>query len=326
MAVEKKKYMVTGAAGFIGFHLAKKLLENGHTVIGIDNFNEYYDPRLKEERNTILEAHATYRMYRGDISDISFVKKVFSENSIDTVCHLAAQAGVRHSLKFPAAYLQANIVGFGNIIDEAKNAGIQNFIFASSSSVYGNQQQSPFYEGMHTDRPLSLYAATKKSNELTAYTYHHLYGLRCTGLRFFTVYGPYGRPDMAYFSFTKSIIGTEPIQLFNEGKMHRDFTYIDDIVEGIMKACEKCLPYEIINLGNDTPIALDYFIEVLEKEIGKKAKREYLPMQSGDVTNTHASIAIAKEKLGWQPKTSIEEGLKKFVEWYRSYYEDKPLV
>lgn len=323
MKTADKCYLVTGSAGFIGFHVAKKLLEAGSGVIGVDNFNEYYDPSLKEARNKQLEGFSNYTLYRGDISDLDFVKKIFDENKINTVCHLAAQAGVRYSLKNPHAYIQSNIVGFTNLIDEAKNTGIKNFIYASSSSVYGNHATAPFSETMETNSPVSLYAATKKASEIIAYSYYHLYGMYCTGLRFFTVYGPWGRPDMAYFSFAEAILEGRPIQVFNNGKMRRDFTYIDDVVDGIIRSCEHPQGYAIINLGNDAPIELAHFIEVLEKALGKEGKKEYLPMQPGDVFETHADISSAKEKLGWQPRTTIEEGIGKFVEWYIAYYRNR---
>lgn len=313
-------YLITGSAGFIGFHTAKKLLERGESVIGIDNFNDYYDVSLKEERNKLLEKFPNYKIYRGDLSDLDFVKKVFAENKVDKMVNLAAQAGVRYSITNPYAYIESNIVGFANLINEAKNFGVKNFVFASSSSVYGEQDKTPFKEDFNTDRPISLYAATKKANEAIAYTYHYLYGMNCTGLRFFTVYGPYGRPDMAMFSFTKAILENKPIQVFNEGVMLRDFTYVDDIADGIIKSLEYSHPYEIINLGNHEPVKLGYMIELLEREIGKEAIKEMLPMQPGDVPETYADISIAKEKLGWQPEAKIEEGVKKFISWYKEYY------
>lgn len=315
-----RTYLITGSAGFIGFHVAKHFLESGAKVIGVDDFNEYYDITLKESRNAILEKYDNFTLYKGNISNVDFVKKVFSENSIDIVCHLAAQAGVRYSIKNPYTYIDSNIVGFTNVINEAKNVGVKNFIYASSSSVYGNQDTAPFSEDFVTDRPLSLYASTKKANEVIAHSYHHLFGMNCTGLRFFTVYGPWGRPDMALFSFTKAILENEPIPVFNNGDMYRDFTYIDDIVSGVVSACEKCYPFELFNLGNHTPVKLSYMIEVLEKEIGKEAKKDLLPLQPGDVISTYADISRSKELLEWTPQTSIEEGIKKFVEWYNQYF------
>jgi UDP-glucuronate 4-epimerase len=236
------------------------------------------------------------------------------------VCHLAAQAGVRYSLQHPYVYSEANLVGFLHVLNEAKNVGVKDFIFASSSSVYGEQDKSPFTEGFITDQPISLYAATKKANELMAYTYHHLYGMNCTGLRFFTVYGPWGRPDMALFSFTKSIIEDVPIQLFNEGHMRRDFTYIDDIVDGVVKSLEHAHPWEIFNLGSHDPVELLYFVECIEKELGKKAIKELLPMQPGDIAETYADTKRAKEKLGWVPKVKVKDGVHEFVSWYKKYH------
>jgi UDP-glucuronate 4-epimerase len=314
-------YLVTGTAGFIGFHTAKALLESGATVIGVDNFSDYYDVSLKEARNAVLKNFPGYKLLRGDLADLGFVRTIFAEHKIDKICHLAAQAGVRYSLKNPHAYVSANLTGFTNLIDEAKNAGVKHFIYASSSSVYGDQEKMPLSEDFVADKPLSLYAATKKSNELIAYTYHHLYGMQCTGLRFFTVYGPYSRPDMAMFIFTKAILDGKPIQVFNDGKMRRDFTYVGDIVDGIMRSLERSHPYEIINLGNHHPVELGYMIETLEKALGKSAIKEYLPIQPGDVVETYADISHAREALGWEPKTGIEEGIGTFVEWYRTYYK-----
>lgn len=313
--------LVTGSAGFIGFHVTRKLLQDGNRVIGLDNFNDYYDPALKEVRNAILETNKNYKLYRGDLVDLDYIKKLFSENKIDKVCHLAAQAGVRYSLENPHIYIQSNIVGFTNLIDSAKNAGIKDFIYASSSSVYGDNKKTPFSVTDSVDHPVSLYAATKKANELVAYTYHHLYGMNCTGLRFFTAYGPYGRPDMAYYSFTRDILADKTIKVFNHGKMQRDFTYIDDIVAGIIKALDKSYPYEIFNLGNNKPVELGYFIKTIEKLLGKEAKKKYLPMQPGDVPKTFADIDHSRELLGYEPKTTIEEGLGNFIKWYKEFYK-----
>ncbi len=313
--------LVTGSAGFIGFSLAKKLLEDKHTVIGIDSFNDYYDVSLKEARNKILEGFDNFKIYRGNLEDLDFVKKVFKENKINKVCNLAAQAGVRYSLTHPHAYIQANLVGFTNLIDEAKNNNVKDFIYASSSSVYGKNKKIPFAVEDPVDHPISLYAATKKSNELIAHTYHHLYGMNCTGLRFFTVYGPWGRPDMALFLFTKAILDNKPIKVFNHGKMKRDFTYIDDIVAGTMASLANAYPYEIFNLGNNNPVELEYFIELIEKELGKKAKKDLLPIQPGDVPASFADIDKSKEKLGFKPSTSIEQGIKNFLQWYKKYYK-----
>ena len=312
--------LVTGSAGFIGFHLAKTLLEQDINVIGIDNLNDYYDVQLKENRNKILKNYKNYKFYKGNIQNLNFIKKVFDENTIDKICNLAAQAGVRHSLTHPHTYIQSNLVGFTNLIDEARNHKVKDFIYASSSSVYGKNKKSPFSVEDRVDHPISLYAASKKANELIAHTYHHLYGMNCTGLRFFTVYGPYGRPDMALFLFTKAMLADQPIKVFNHGNMERDFTYIDDIVQGTIAALEKSYPYEIFNLGNNKSVQLNYFIELTEKELGRTAKKELLPMQPGDVASTCADIDNSKEKLGFQPTTSIEEGIKKSITWYKKYY------
>ncbi len=311
--------LVTGSAGFIGFHTTKKLLENGQQVIGLDNFNSYYDPKLKETRNKILAGYDGYKLYRGDLEDLNLVKKIFKDNKIDRVVHLAAQAGVRYSLENPHIYIQSNIVGFTNLIEETKNAGIKNFVYASSSSVYGNNKKAPFSVDDPVNEPISLYAATKRADELVAYTYHHLYGINTTGLRFFTVYGPWGRPDMAIYSFTKKILSGQPIDAYNHGKMKRDFTYIDDIVDGILAALDRSAGCKLYNLGNNKPVALKYFISCLEKALGEKAKINYLPIQPGDVVETCADIKLSTLELGFKPKTSIEKGLEKFVEWYQEY-------
>ncbi len=318
---KQQTILVTGSAGFIGFHTSKKLLEQGHRVIGVDNLNNYYDPSLKKARNAILKKFDNYIFYKGDIADLEFIQKIFKDNAIDKICHLAAQAGVRYSLTHPHIYIQANLVGFTNLIDEAKNHGIKDFIYASSSSVYGGNTKIPFSTNDRVDKPLSLYAATKKSNELIAHTYHSLYQMNCTGLRFFTVYGPYGRPDMALFLFSKAILENKPIDVFNFGKMKRDFTYIDDIVDGIISSLNKAYPYEIFNLGNNNPVDLNYFIELIEKFLGKTATKNLLPLQAGDVPETFADIENTKNKLAWQPKTSIEDGIKKFIAWYKEYYK-----
>lgn len=317
-----KTILVTGSAGFIGFHLVKKLLKDGHKVIGIDNFNGYYDISIKESRNDILEENKNFKLYRGDLDNSEFVHKVFKDNlDIDSVCHLAAQAGVRHSLKSPYSYL-TNLIGFLHILNESKNFGIKNFVFASSSSVYGKQLKNTFKEEVVTDTPMSLYAATKKSNELLAYSYHHLYGMKCVGLRFFTVYGTYGRPDMAIFDFTKSILEDKTISLFNNGLMKRSFTHVDDIVDGIIKSLESDVKWGVFNLGSDRSVELHHLVELLEKNIGKKAQKEHLPIQPGDVPETHADIKRVQKELGWAPKVSIEDGIKEFVEWYINYYKD----
>lgn len=311
--------LVTGAAGFIGFHTAKALLLRGDHVISIDNLNSYYDVNLKESRVKILEEFPHFKLYRGDIEDIALIRQIFKENRIDKVCHLAAQAGVRYSITNPHTYISSNVVGFVNLLDETKNAGIKTFVYSSSSSVYGNQKKIPFSTSDDVNRPISLYAATKKSNELFAYTYHHLFGLHCTGLRFFTAYGPWGRPDMAYFKFAEAISKGKSIDVYNHGKMKRDFTYIDDIVAGILSALDKSYGYEIFNLGNNKPVTLSYFVRTLEKALGKKAKINYLPLQPGDVLQTHADIEDSAKKLGFRPKVSLTDGMDRFADWFFEY-------
>ncbi len=319
--LNKKTILITGSAGFIGFHTAKKLLEGGNIVIGVDNFNNYYDPELKEARNTILEQFSNFKLYRSDLSDESFVKQIFTENKIDQICHLAAQAGVRYSLENPQIYIKSNINTFLNILEAARNYKIKDLVYASSSSVYGSNQKVPFSETDNTDNPISLYAATKKADELMAHTYSHLFNINTTGLRFFTVIGPYGRPDMAPILFASAISKEEEIKVFNFGKMKRDFTYINDIVNGILLALEKTNGYQIFNLGNNKPVELEYFISCIEKEIGKSAKKKYLELQPGDVLETFADIEHTKEKLDWEPKTSIEDAIKAFVKWYKEFYK-----
>ncbi|MEI7451734.1 MAG: NAD-dependent epimerase/dehydratase family protein [Candidatus Falkowbacteria bacterium] len=313
-------FLVTGSAGFIGFHLAKRLLDQGFFVIGIDNFNDYYDVTLKEHRNSILEEYKNYKMFAGDLSDQAFVKKVLSENKIDKIFHLAAQAGIRYSRINPMAYINSNLVGFCNLIEEAKNMGIKDFVYASSSSVYGGNKKIPFSVDDRTDQPLSLYAATKKSNELIAYSYYSTYGMNCTGLRFFTVYGPFGRPDMTPLMFTASIVNNERIKVFNNGKCKRDFTYIDDIIDGVIAASHKVNGYNIFNLGNNKPIELEYFINLIEKIVGKEAIKDYLPLPKEDVEETFADISLSVKELGFSPKISIEEGMKNTIDWYKKYY------
>ncbi len=318
-----KTIIVTGSAGFIGFHTAKKLLERGNQVIGVDNFNDYYDPSLKEDRNNILQQFKNFKLYRGDLSDEAFVTKIFTENKIDQVCHLAAQAGVRYSLINPRAYVQANLVAFVNILEAIRHHNIKDLVYASSSSVYGNNKKVPFSIKDPVNEPISLYAATKKADELMAYTYHHLFGLNSTGLRFFTVIGPYGRPDMAPILFAQAISKGETIKVFNFGKMRRDFTYVDDIVDGIILALNKISGYQIFNLGNNKPVELEYFISCLEKELGKTAIKNYVEMQPGDVLETYADIEETKNKLGWEPKIRIEEAIRLFAEWYKEYYGNR---
>ncbi|MBI5765964.1 GDP-mannose 4,6-dehydratase [Candidatus Falkowbacteria bacterium] len=311
--------LVTGIAGFIGSHVAQKLVEKNYQVIGVDNFNSYYSPLLKEGRVKNLLVRQKENIYRFDIARRSDLEKIFSNNKIDKICHLAAQAGVRYSFENPDAYISANIIGTHNLLELAKKYNVKDFIFASSSSVYGGNKALPFEETATVNHPVSLYAATKVANEIEAYTYHHLYGLNCWGLRFFTVYGPWGRPDMALFKFTKAILDGQPIDVYNQGQHQRDFTYIGDIVSGVIAAIEKCQGYEIFNLGNNQPVELEYFISVIEKTLGKKAIKNYLPLQPGDVIATYANIDKAKNFLGFNPKTKIDEGIEKFIAWYKNY-------
>ena len=329
---------MTGSAGFIGFHLAKGLLELGFDVVGIDNLNDYYDPQLKLDRlenlNTFVSEKNLQNLYQFtklDISDECALKDLFSQHDFDIVVNLAAQAGVRYSLENPNAYIVSNLVGYANILECCRHASIEHFIFASSSSVYGMNTKQPFSTSDNTDFPISLYAATKKSNELLAHSYSHLFQLPCTGLRFFTVYGPYGRPDMAYYSFTKAIHEGRSIDIFNHGDMKRDFTYIDDIVDGILKVVQKVpgpierastnavAPFRVFNIGNNNPVPLSRFIEAIEAAMSKQAVKNMLPMQSGDVPLTYADIDDLVDEYGFQPNTSIEQGISKFVDWYRSY-------
>jgi UDP-glucuronate 4-epimerase len=323
MAKSKKTILITGSAGFIGFHLAKKLLESGQNIIGIDNLNDYYDPKLKNDRNKILKKFKNYEFIKGDIADEALIKRVFKRHRINTVCHIAAQAGVRYSIENPAVYIQSNVVGFANLIEATKNAGVKDFISASSSSIYGNSKKAKFAITDRTDEPISLYAATKKADELIAYTYHHLFNLNCTCLRFFTVYGPWGRPDMALFKFTERILSDKEIEVYNFGKMKRDFTYIDDIVTGILAAMKRPSGYRIYNLGNNRPVTLKRFVRAIETACGHKARVKYLPMQAGDVLKTAADISESKRELKFRPKTDIEVGVKKFVDWYKEYYGKK---
>jgi len=319
-------YLVTGAAGFIGFHLARELLGKGETVIGLDNINDYYDVRLKELRLAILKKYGNFDFIREDISHRQAIRDIFAEKKPDIVVNLAAQAGVRYSLEKPEAYIESNISGFFSILEACRNSSVKHLVYASSSSVYGSRSKVPFSVEDTADRPVSLYAATKKSNELMAYAYSHLFGIPATGLRFFTVYGPYGRPDMAYFKFADGIISGRPIQIYNCGDMERDFTYIDDAVEGIMcvigkipEADENGVRHKLYNIGNSRPENLTHFIEILEKALGRQAAKEFLPMQPGDVTKTFADIGGMKEDFGFTPKTSLEEGLGKFANWYLEY-------
>ena len=313
--------LVTGAAGFIGFHLSRALLERGDLVIGYDNINDYYDTDLKYARLEILNGYDGFSFHRADLEDGPRLDSVFRGIKLDKVGHLGAQAGVRYSIENPTAYVDSNLVGFLNILESCRNNGVKDLVYASSSSVYGGNRKTPFSVEDNVDKPVSLYAATKRSNELMAHVYSHLFGINTTGLRFFTVYGPYGRPDMAYFSFTKAILAGEAIKVFNHGDMKRDFTYIDDIVSGIISSIDRPFRYEIFNLGNNRPENLEYFISVIEEELGKKAVKEYLPMQPGDVPVTYADIDHSREELGYEPVTSLEDGIGKFIRWYREHYD-----
>ncbi|MCD6130152.1 MAG: NAD-dependent epimerase/dehydratase family protein [Deltaproteobacteria bacterium] len=313
-------YLVTGCAGFIGFHVAEKLLFQGNTVIGIDNLNKYYSVKLKKDRLSLLLKEKNFSFRKLNIAYFKQLEKVFETAKIDIVCHLAAQAGVRYSLTNPFTYEQSNIRGFLNIIELSCRYNVNNFVYASSSSVYGGNEKIPFSADDTVEKPLSLYGATKKADELMAYAYHHLYHLNTTGLRFFTVYGPWGRPDMALFKFTKAITEGKIIEVYNYGKMERDFTYIDDIVDGTITSLNKPFEYEIFNLGRGQSIPLERFISCIEKRLNKKSRRVYLPLQKGDVPKTYADIRKSERMLGFHPKVSIEEGIERFVSWYMSYY------
>ncbi len=333
-----KRYLVTGAAGFIGSHVAHVLLARGDRVVGLDNVNDYYDPTLKEARLARLAPLAGFRLVRGDVADRALVEALFRQERFDVVVHLAAQAGVRYSLTNPHAYVDSNLVGFVNILEGCRHGGVQHLTYASSSSVYGANTEMPFSVHHNVDHPLSLYAATKKANELMAHTYSHLYGLPTTGLRFFTVYGPWGRPDMALFLFTKAILAGKPIDVFNEGRMQRDFTYVDDIVEGVVRVADRIpegdpawsgarpdpaasrAPYRVYNIGNHDPVELMQLIRTLEKALGKKAEMRMLPMQPGDVPATYADVEDLERDVGFRPATPIETGVQRFVDWYRGYY------
>ncbi len=331
------RVLVTGAAGFIGFHLSQQLIARGNTVIGIDNLNSYYDVSLKQDRLTQLENQAGFIFYKLDLADREGIAELFTQQQFDFVVHLAAQAGVRYSLENPHAYVDSNLVGFINILEGCRHFNIKHLVFASSSSVYGANKKVPFSVEDNVDHPVSLYAATKKANELMAYTYSHLYRLPTTGLRFFTVYGPWGRPDMAYFLFTKAILAGQPIKVFNNGHMKRDFTYIDDIIEGILRVMEKIpqttnsgdtseasqapVPYKIYNIGNNQPVELMHLIEVLEDCLGRKAVKNMLPMQPGEVPMTYAEVSDLIRDVDFKPNTPIEVGVGNFFTWYRSYYQ-----
>lgn len=312
--------LVTGAAGFIGYYVSKELIAQGHKVIGVDCVNEYYDVTLKQARLELLKKEKNFIFEKIDICDYESLGDVFSKYSPEKVCHLAAQAGVRYSISHPFVYQKSNMEGFLNILELSKKNKIQNFVYASSSSVYGANTKLPFSETDPVDTPISLYAATKRSNELVAHTYSHLFDLPCSGLRFFTVYGPWGRPDMALFIFTKAILEGKPIQIYNQGNMQRNFTYIDDIVNGVIRVLNTPKKYEIYNIGNNKAEKLMDFINEIEKNTGKTAKKEFLPMQPGDVVATVADISKISE-LGYEPDTDIQEGIRNFVSWYREYYK-----
>jgi UDP-glucuronate 4-epimerase len=313
-----KTTLVTGAAGFIGAWTAKALVERGDRVIGVDNFNSYYDVRLKRDRVKALIPRV--KIHEIDLADRPALARVFRRVKIDRICHLGAQAGVRYSLQNPFAYENANNLGTLTLLETARAAGVRSIVYASSSSVYGGNRKVPFSVHDPVDRPLSLYAATKRANELTAHVYHHLYGFHCTGLRFFTVYGPWGRPDMALFAFTQAIFEGRPIELFNRGNMRRDFTYIDDIVAGVIAALDTNKGYGIYNLGNSQPVSLGRFVRAIEKAAGRKAVRKFLPMQPGDVPATWADIASSRRRLNYDPRTGIETGVQRFIDWYRGYF------
>jgi UDP-glucuronate 4-epimerase len=330
--------LVTGCAGFIGFHTAKRLLSDGIRVVGLDNLNPYYDVALKQARLEQLNGQPGFTFIRMDLANRAGVETVFRQGRFDKVIHLAAQAGVRHSLTNPHAYVESNLVGFTNILEGCRHTEVKHLVFASSSSVYGANTRMPYSVHHRADHPVSLYAATKRANELMAHAYAHLYRLPCTGLRFFTVYGPWGRPDMALFLFTRAILEDRPIEVYNHGKMRRDFTYIDDIVEGVVRIAQRIpqpdpawngdnpnsatsnAPYRLYNIGNHRPTELNEFIDVLERKLGRKAKRVYLPLQPGDVPATYADVTDLERDAGFKPNTPLEVGIERFVDWYRQYY------
>lgn len=332
------RILVTGAAGFIGFHVSQRLLARGDTIIGLDNVNDYYDVRLKEDRLALLKEQTQFSFHRLDLSDRTGIEEIFAQETPERVIHLAAQAGVRYSLTNPHTYIDSNLVGFLHILEGCRHAQVQHLVYASSSSVYGANTKMPFSVHDNVDHPVSLYAASKKANELMAHTYSHLYNLPTTGLRFFTVYGPWGRPDMALFLFTKAILEGRPIDVFNYGKMRRDFTYIDDIAEGVIRVTDHLpqpnpdwsgmhpdpgtskAPYKLYNIGNNKPVELLHFIEVLEHHLGKKAEKNFLPLQLGDVPETCADVEDLMRDVGFRPDTPVTTGIARFVDWYRSYY------
>jgi len=341
MDINAERVLITGAAGFIGFHLCLRLLKDGFAVTGIDNMNSYYDVSLKEARLAQLLSHGNFAFAKTDIAGKEDLEKIFENKKFDVVVNLAAQAGVRYSLENPHAYIDANIVGFTNILECCRHKGVKHLVFASSSSVYGANTKMPFSVHDNVDHPVSLYAATKKANELMAHSYSHLFGLPCTGLRFFTVYGPWGRPDMALFLFTDAILEGRPIKVFNHGKMTRDFTYIDDIIEGVVRIMKKVpkpdpewsgnqpdpgtsyAKYRIYNIGNNSPVELIRFIEVIEDALGEKAKKEFFDLQPGDVVSTYADVDDLMKDVGFKPQTPLETGIKEFVTWYLEYYGKK---
>ena len=334
-----KKILVTGAAGFIGYHLSGRLLEEGREVVGLDNMNDYYDPAIKEARLSRLTPHVNFKSVRKDLSDRAVMEELFVAEKFDGVINLAAQAGVRYSLINPHSYVDSNLVGFMNVLEGCRHNNVKHLVFASSSSVYGANTRMPFSVHDNVDHPVSIYAATKKANELMAHTYSHLYGLHCTGLRFFTVYGPWGRPDMALFLFTKAILEDRPIDVFNHGKMRRDFTYVDDIVEGVVRVLDRpaepnpgwtgdapdpsssYVPYKLYNIGNNQPVELLRFIEIIEECLGKKARKNLLPLQPGDVPATYANIDDLMRDVEFKPSTTLEEGIPRFIAWYKDYYK-----
>jgi UDP-glucuronate 4-epimerase len=332
------RILVTGAAGFIGYHLAERLLQRGDTVVGLDNLNAYYEVSLKETRLARLRKHKGFEFIRADIADRPAMEKVFASGRFDAIASLAAQAGVRYSIENPYAYIEANVMGFMNILEGARHHQAGHLVYASTSSIYGLNTSLPLKEGQNTDHPVSLYAATKKANEAMAHSYSHLFGLRTTGLRFFTVYGPWGRPDMALFKFTKGILAGEAIPVFNSGKMVRDFTYVDDIVEGVVRVIDRpaqvngdwdskdpdpatsSAPWRIYNIGNNQRVELMTYIRAIESALGMKGKLDLLPLQAGDVLATEADTSALESATGFKPKTPVEDGVRKFVEWYRDYY------
>lgn len=333
--------LVTGAAGFIGFHVSKLLLGRGYEVVGLDNMNDYYDPILKADRLAVLNQHGSFECYVVDLTDKLSVDRVFEAHRPEYVIHLAAQAGVRYSVKNPYAYIDSNVIGFMNVLEACRKYPVNHLIYASSSSVYGGNRTTPFSTRQNVDHPVSLYAATKKANELMAHAYSHIYGIPTTGLRFFTVYGPWGRPDMAYFSFTEAILAGKPIRVFNHGKMERDFTYIDDVVEAVFRLMDRppsvnpywdenkdgpgasFAPYKVYNVGNSMPISLMEFITVLEDQLGKVAKKVFVGMQPGDVLRTCADVSDLERDIGYRPSTNIVDGLGEFVRWFTDYYNSK---